>query len=38
MAERRDGIPLEDETWKQIAEAAASVGVGPYEGAILKGG
>ena len=30
MAERRDGIPLDDETWRQIAEAAASVGVGPF--------
>ena len=30
MAERRDGVPLDDETWRQIAEAAASVGVGPF--------
>ena len=37
MAERRDGLTLDDETWRQIAEAAASVGVGPYEGAILGG-
>lgn len=38
MAERRDGIPLDDATWQQIAEAAASVGVGPYEGTIREGG
>ena len=37
MAERRDGIPLEDATWQQIAEAAASVGVGPYDGTIVTG-
>ncbi len=38
MAERRDGIPLDDETWRQIAEAAASVGVGPYDGEVREGG
>ena len=38
MAERRDGIPLDAATWRQIADAAASVGVGPYEGTILEGG
>ena len=38
MAERRDGIPLDDETWRQIAEAAASVGVGPYDGEVREDG
>jgi uncharacterized oxidoreductase len=28
------GIPLDEETWKQIAQAAASVGVGPIEGGV----
>ena len=37
MAERRDGVPLDDETWRQIGEAAASVGVGPYDGEVLGG-
>ena len=35
MAERlANGIELDDETWRQIAGATASVGVGQYEGAI----
>ena len=37
MAERRDGIPLDDATWRQVAEAAASVGVGPYDGEVREG-
>ena len=32
MAQRlRDGVPLDDETWKQTVEAAAVLGVGPLE-------
>ena len=35
MADRlAQGIELDDETWRQIAGAAASVGVGMYEGAL----
>ena len=37
MAERRDGLDLDDETWRQIGEAAASVGVGTYDGAVREG-
>ena len=36
MAERRGGIPLDDETWRQIEEAAASVGLGAYDGAFRE--
>ena len=32
MAERREGIPLDDETWRQLEQAAASVGVDAYDG------
>ena len=28
------GIDIEDSTWRQLLDAAASVGVGPYEGAM----
>ena len=31
------GIELDDETWRQVGAAAASVGVGPYEGALRTG-
>ena len=30
MAERSAGLDLDDATWRQIGEAAASVGVGPF--------
>ena len=38
MAERSAGLALDAATWRQIGEAAASVGVGPYDGAIRAGG
>ena len=28
------GIDIEDSTWQQLVDAAASVGVGPYDGAM----
>jgi uncharacterized oxidoreductase len=38
MAERMaNGIELDDETWRQIAGAAASVGVGQYQGSLRSG-
>ena len=30
------GVELEDETWRQVAAAAAAVGVGTYDGALRE--